>query len=155
EDCLVSVAASKPLRPHGHLRDLFGNCSLFLNSWGRFQSLGIVVSAFANDLQRSLILKAANAAGCPPVTLVNKTTALAVHGLKNRPDGTYLVVVLGHGPAEASVVHWDGQSLRSLSYSIEYELSGDELDRCLLQHAGFNSLFDECSEDRWIWLREQ
>jgi hypothetical protein len=156
EDRLVSIAGSKRLKPHEHLRDLLGNCSLFLNAWGPVQFLGIVVSAFANDLQRSWILKAANAAGWPRVRLVNKTTALAAQGLKDRPDGKYLAVVFGHGPAEASVVHWERQTLRSLSYSQEPELCGDALDRCLMQHGtGFSSLFSEYSEDRWIWLRKQ
>jgi hypothetical protein len=162
EDCLVSFDNRTPQKPHLHLRDLFHEVSASLNGWlNALGSLYIVVSAYATDLQRALILRAANSAQWPNVNLVNKTTALAIHGLQQRPAGTYLALVLGHGPAEASVVEWQDGKLRTLSYCSETRLGGDEVDRCLLQRA-LRSLTSSGSQpargfgyEDWMWMRNR
>lgn len=161
EDCPVSFASRNPQKSHFHLRDLLTELRSPLDAWwGPFQSLSIVVSAYANDLQRALLMRAASAAGWTGVRLVNKTTALAIHALQQRPAGNYLSLVIGHGPAEASVFQWQERRLQTLSYSIEPKLAGDELDRWYLQQilrhveelpgAGPTDAYNFAE---WTWMR--
>lgn len=164
EDCPVSFDHIKSQKPHLHLRDLFGQVHASLRAWwGPSSSLALVVSAYANDLQRGLMLRSASASGWAAPRLVNKTTALAIHALQQKSDGKYLSLVLGHGPAEASVLQWDDRRLQAISYSIEPGLSGDELDRSLLQKILANlepsnnvsrSSHAYALED-WMWMRER
>ena len=164
EDCLVDVDNRAPQKPHLHLRDLFRELTASLKGWlDPSGSVRVVVSAYATDLQRALILRAANSAEWPTVNLINKTTALAIHGLQQRHSGTYVALVLGHGPAEASVMEWQDRRLRTLSYCSEARLAGDELDRSFLKRA-LRSLTFPASSSRpskafrsaeWMWLRNR
>jgi hypothetical protein len=121
-------------KPHIYLRNLLAGLHVPLNVWwGPLSAAGIVVSGFANDLQRSLVQKAARMAGWASCTLVNKTTALAVHALRRNRPGQYLSLVLGYSAAEASVVQWEGNQLRALSYAMEPNLAGGVWDQVLLR----------------------
>ncbi len=133
EEDLVTLE-SRAERPHVHFGNLIAEPTRALqHGWGPFEALAVVVSAYATDLQRSLILKAAHRVGWQKVELVHKTTAVAVEALQQRESGNYLVLVLDHEAAEASVVEWQDRSLRAISYSIAPELSGNQLDRELLR----------------------
>src|ERR1700730_12961154 len=164
EDCSVDFDNRAPQKPHLHLRDLFRELTVSLSEcFDPLGSVRVVVSAYATDLQRALILKAANSADWPTVDLINKTTALAIHGLQQRPGGTYLALVLGHGPAEASVMEWQDRRLRTLSYCSETRLAGDELDRSFLQRALRSLTFSGSASqpsrafgsEEWMWMRDR
>lgn len=162
EEELVSIEGQAE-KPHVHLGSLIAELTRVLqHGWGPFDALGIVISAYATDLQRSLILKAAHRAGWRTVELVHKTTAVALEALQLREAGSYLVLVLDHEAAEASVVEWHDGSLRAISYSIASELSGNLLDRKLM-HRMLERLsdaqeappFELYSAGDWAWLQRR
>ncbi|HEV2963365.1 MAG TPA: Hsp70 family protein [Candidatus Angelobacter sp.] len=164
EELPVIVNDSEPQKAQVHVRNLLARLADPLQQWwGPVESLAVVVSAFATDLQRSLILREAKAAGWPRTQLVNKTTAFAIHALQRSRPGVYLALVLGHGPAEASVLQWEANELKPLSYSKEPGLSGEQLDRLLLQH-GIQALLSArgkplplelYSRKDWLWVRDR
>jgi hypothetical protein len=135
EDSAVPIADLTE-KPHLFLKKLLTQLRAPLEAWwGPAASLALVISGFATDLQRSLIQKAARAAGYPANSLVNKTTALAVHALRRNRPGQYMALVLGYSGAEASVVQLEGKQLRALSYSLEPWVSGGMWDRLMLGFA--------------------
>jgi hypothetical protein len=154
----------RPEPPHVLVRGLIEGLSNPLRHWwGPLDTLGVVVSAGATDLQRRQLLDAGAAAGWTRMRLVNRATALGWHGLKRRPSGAYLVLVLGHDAAEASILRWEGGSTRSLCHELEPRVSGEQLDRLSLRHAllsvaraGGMPLPSELYEPQdWLWLRRR
>lgn len=135
EDSLVAIG-DQTEKPHLYLRNVLASLRAPLEAWwGPFGAVGAIVSGFATDLQRNLVQKAVRAAGWPTCSLVNKTTALAVHALRRNLPGHYLTMVLGYSSAEASVVRWEGKQLRALSYLSEPRISGRAWDRAVLRLA--------------------
>ena len=155
---VVTLSPAYQDKAHVLLASLLERVSAGLRAWwGDGARLAVVVSAFGHDLQRALIHKAAEASGWTQVRLVNKTTATAFHGVQGRPRGKYLVLTIGHSPAEGAVVEWDGQHLSTTAYSLETEVSGECLDRKLIERG-----FADRGQDlnlaglgafAWLWLR--
>lgn len=161
-DAPVEIRGREGKKPHMHLRDLFTELRARLwRPWGMPQSLGVVVSTHANDLQRSLILKSAETAGWLGVRLVNKTTAAAFHTLTSIHSGKYLVIVLGYGPAEASVVQISSDGLQVLSHAYEPAICGARMDEICLAGVLLPALSgngvqpDAFSAGDWMWLRDR
>lgn len=70
----------------------------------------ISVPAYFNDTQRKATLDAARLAGLHVERLINEPTAAALaHGLENLEEGTYLILDLGGGTFDVSLLHqYDG-----------------------------------------------
>ena len=163
EDGVVEIEGRGMGQPYHLLRALLAELTAELRSWRKdLETLSILVSARANHLQRTRLVEASRACGWKCIRLVNKTTALAWEGLRGERAGSYLALVLGHGPAEASLVRWDGSRLRSLEHTFEPGVSGDELDRHALRRAlqgaapthGEPVLRpDRMGSREWAWLR--
>lgn len=66
----------------------------------------ISVPAYFNDIQRKATLDAARLAGLHVERLINEPTAAALaHGLKHQDEGTFLVLDLGGGTFDVSLLH--------------------------------------------------
>ena len=66
----------------------------------------ISVPAYFNDIQRKATLDAARLAGLHVERLINEPTAAALaHGLENNEEGTFLVLDLGGGTFDVSLLH--------------------------------------------------
>jgi hypothetical protein len=134
EDAPVEMEGRGPAAAQQHYRDLMEEITGPLRAWwGPLDRLAVLVRGRANQVQRSRLLEGARLAGWQRVRLIHKTMALAWEMLPGNRPGNYLVLALGYGPAEGSVVHWEGLRLRSLACASEQAVSGAELDRHVIR----------------------
>lgn len=130
----LALEGMAPGRPSVVLRALLSSLTSDLHSrWAHLaDALGVVVPNSLGEPQKARIVEAAEAGGWSRTRLINRTTALAFHGLRDRRPGTFLVLILGYGPADCSIVRWQSGQLQAVNHDSSPQVSEAQLDRRLL-----------------------
>ena len=90
----------------------------------------ITVPAYFDDAQRQATKDAAQLAGLNVLRLLNEPTAAAVaYGLDNGSEGTYVIVDLGGGTFDVSILKLAKGVFEVLSTNGDSALGGDDFDR--------------------------
>ncbi len=130
----LTLEGMAPGRPSDLLQALLLRLTSALqNRWGQLADvLGFVVPNSLGEPQKARIVKAAEQAGWARARLINRTTALAFHALRDREPGTFLALILGYGPADCSIVRWQSGQLQAVNHVSSPQISEEQLDRRLL-----------------------
>ena len=97
---------------------------------GELVGVVITVPAYFDDAQRQATKDAARLAGLNVLRLLNEPTAAAVaYGLDNGVEGTYVIVDLGGGTFDVSILKLAKGVFEVLSTNGDSALGGDDFDR--------------------------
>jgi hypothetical protein len=133
EEGVITLEDGRRERPEALLRGIaLAATRAARPSLSRLDSAGVVVPGHIDKLQRELVAEAFRAAGWSQVTVVRRTAALAAEGLEGRKPGQYLVLTLGHGATEGTIIDWTDRRATVLAHASERRISGDELDRRIM-----------------------
>lgn len=101
------------------------------------QQAVISVPAHFSEIQRRATMDAAKRAGLQPLLLINEPTAASLaFGYQDLCDGDVLVVLdLGGGTLDISVLQWETMNLHVLVSSGDGYLGGQDWDELMLHHA--------------------
>lgn len=87
----------------------------------------ISVPAYFNDMQRKATLDAARLAGLHVERLINEPTAAALaHGLENVEEGSFLILDLGGGTFDVSILHKFDEIMEIKASAGDSMLGGDD-----------------------------
>ena len=97
---------------------------------GELVGVVITVPAYFDDAQRQATKDAARLAGLNVLRLLNEPTAAAVaYGLDNGVEGTYVIIDLGGGTFDVSILKLAKGVFEVLSTNGDSALGGDDFDR--------------------------
>ena len=116
------------------IRDLVNDAEKFLNT--KVDEVIISVPAYFNDDSRTATKNAAKIAGVYMDRVINEPSAAALASgvLDNMNNCTVIVVDLGGGTLDVSLVEYFGNIVSILAVSGDNHLGGDDFDLCIAKH---------------------
>lgn len=104
----------------------------------------ISVPAYFNDMQRKATLDAARLAGLHVERLINEPTAAALaHGLENVEEGSFLILDLGGGTFDVSILHKFDEIMEIKASAGDSMLGGDDFRAAIASLLATRHDFDE------------